>query len=230
MEADGVDVTVVGFDASLLRSGYYDDAEIEIFELNWDGDLSQRWVAFAGRFGAAQAGEMSAQIELVSWEEIASKPTGDKITYGCRWKFGGRGCRVEEIDSGIVLSDWTRAGTVVSTVGSSKIRVRLAGVTAGDAFSQRLAEGTLKMTNGELNGAQRDIKRGTEVAGTFSGGQGNYDLELHVALPKPPDVGDAVSVSTGCLKSPAACKSYGNFINYGGFPFAPQRDELNRQG
>jgi hypothetical protein len=51
------------------------------------------------------------------------------------------------------------------------------------------------------------------------------ETELEIAKDAIP----YVTLYPGCMRTPTACKAYGNMPNYGGFPFVPPNNPLERQ-
>lgn len=55
---------------------------------------------------------------------------------------------------------------------------------------------------------------------------------LEIAEAELQEAKDAIPYVTlypGCMRTPTACKAYGNILNYGGFPFVPTDNPLERQ-
>jgi hypothetical protein len=93
---------------------------------------------------------------------------------------------------------------------------------AGSGFTQGLtlpisgyggyyAQGVMKFTSGVLTGLARQVQASTVGAITLSSG-----------FPQAPAIGDAFTIRRGCARTVAACNTFSNLGNYGGFPYIPQ--------
>jgi uncharacterized phage protein (TIGR02218 family) len=70
--------------------------------------------------------------------------------------------------------------------------------------------GKLVFASGALSGLTRSI--------AIARGSG---FDLMTPLPAAPAIGDGFTVSAGCDKSVASCQAFGNYENFGGFPWIP---------
>ena len=53
--------------------------------------------------------------------------------------------------------------------------------------------------------------------------------DAEIALQQAKDAIPYVTLYPGCMRTPTACKAYGNMPNYGGFPFVPTDNPLEKQ-
>lgn len=221
MEADSSDAIIVNFDEKKLKNGYYQNAEYELFRVSIN-HLEDRWVASSGQVGLSQIGESSSTLELLTWVELAQRPVGDEQTYGCRHEFGNGMCRNSMLHDGPLLSNWTKPAEVVSVTNRSRFVVEVDGGT--DDFYERLQEGFVTFNSGDNQYLKRDVKSGKRA-----GSSNQVEISLQEIANYDIAVGDELSVSAGCTKMPEMCKAYGNFKNYGGFPFIPLREGVMRR-
>jgi len=149
-------------------------------------------------------------------------PLGDIVSATCRHQFCGPGC-TDAITGHPIDTDWTRPGTVLSVTTDMKLRVRTTGTAGGATFLSHLNEGRLTFTDGVNNGIYRDVKTGTVVTGQ------DIDLELHVALPFLPSVGDTLNLRAGCRKDMTDCATYSNVANHGAMPWIPLKEGAMRR-
>lgn len=238
METGGTDVTVLYFDRGRLRGGYYDGAQIEVFEVDWQNPTAGRWIAFSGLFGNGIVGDLSATLELSTWEVAFASSRAKTITYSCPYNFCEGMCHNAEAGDGPTAGDWTRAGVVTSVGAATLLTVQMSGgflsngareagfSWASDrlaAWAARLNEGRLSMGSGaSSDGFTKEVKLGKSLGGD------SYQLELRGSFPHVPLVGDVIALRSGCAKTPTACQSYRNFLNYGGFPFLPLAEGMRR--
>lgn len=239
IETSGTDVTVLYFERAKLLGGYYFGAEIQVFEVDWSDTSAGRWVAFSGLFGNAVVGDLGATLELSTWDVAFETARAHTVTYSCTHRFTEGLCRNEAAGDGPVSSDWTRTGEIVAVGAPTLLRVAMdAGfVTNGArelanypnptdrlaAWADRLGEGRLTSGAGSTNeGFARQVKLSSALGGDM------YDLEMRESFPRMPQVGDAIALRSGCVKSPEMCDLYHNLLNYGGFPFLPLAEGMRR--
>lgn len=239
IETDGADVTVLNFDRLRLLGNYYFGAEVEVFEVDWANLDAGRWVAFSGRMGNAVVGDLSATVELTSWDDLLEKAGDDVVIYSCPLKFCQGMCRNAEMGDGPIQSDWTRRGVVVKSLAPTKIRVEMQpgfvtdGVRETSRYSpaQRLVAWQARLAEGQLfifdegsdnNNLSRQIKSVSQVAPEV------LNVELRQRFVTPPLAGDLCQVFAGCTKTPERCKDYDNFANYGGWPNLPLKSGVRR--
>lgn len=119
-------------------------------------------------------------------------------------------CRHSFCDAGCTLSAATY--TTSRVVGSSPVSTRsvVTSSTVLPILGQTLKGGTLRMTSGVASGQVRSI-----IA------NGLNAVTLAYPLIAAPSAGDTFTVFQGCDKTATACVFYGNFVNYGAFPFVP---------
>ena len=84
--------------------------------------------------------------------------------------------------------------------------------------------GTLAFTSGANEGLDFEVKTHVRSAGADF-------LVLWMPVPFPVATGDTATVTAGCRKTFAICKSkFDNHVNFRGFPLIPGTDVVTRYG
>jgi uncharacterized phage protein (TIGR02218 family) len=186
-----------------LAAGRYDGARVELFLVNWAAPdehvlLNVREIGEVVRAG----GQFRA--ELRSLAHRLDQPQGRLYNRRCDASLGDGKCRV-------AMEAWRGVGLVTGVQGGSTIRVSgLSGFAAG-IFDR----GTIGLPDGTL--AQIDTHSHVSA--------GIAELALWLPLEVPLGVGAAVTVTAGCDKTFATCRTrFDNHLNFRGFPHVPGGD------
>lgn len=99
--------------------------------------------------------------------------------------------------------------------------VRQVTVPGLDGFSDGwFTHGLVTFTSGSHAGRASEVKRHWLASGVVT-------LELWAAMPSLPLVGDAFTITAGCDRHFATCRTkFANAANYRGFPHMPGNDTL----
>ena len=151
------------------------------------------------------------KLEFRSLSQTLQQKIGLTVEESCPWSLGDSKCKVN-------LNNYTHNGVVVSSTSKRKLVVNFSRTFAEDYF----AGGYLRYLDlGRNYHSLMDVESSTSTGG-------NVEITLSFSLPFIPLQGEEVTVAAGCKKSIAACQSFNNIINFGGFPFLPGRDRLLR--
>lgn len=206
LNVDNLDVTGALSSARLdegdLAAGLYDNAEIEIWRVNWQ-DTDQRVLMRKGNLGEVSRNGAGFTAELRGLAHRLNQPVGRLYQYGCDADFCDARC-------GLAASDWMAEGAVASVSGNREIEAAGIGAYAAGHFTR----GKLTFTSGANEGAAMEVKMHDEEK-----------LELWRALPRSIATGDTFTVIAGCDKQFATCRDrFGNHENFRGFPHMPGSD------
>jgi uncharacterized phage protein (TIGR02218 family) len=191
-----------------LAAGLYDDAAIEIWRVNW-ADTEQRVLMRAGSLGEVRRSGPAFTAEVRGLAHYLNQPKGRLYQSGCDADLG-------DIRCGIDLASPAFRGTGTVTAASSP-RLLTASGLAGYAAGW-FTRGLLTFTSGANAGRSQEVKRHTLAAGTAT-------LELWQPMAMPIAAGDTFTVTTGCDKQLATCRSkFANAVNFRGFPHMPGPD------
>ena len=190
-------------DESDLAAGFYDDAEIEIWRVNWQ-DADQRVLMRKGNLGEVSRSGAAFTAELRGLAHRLNQPVGRLYQYGCDADFCDARC-------GLAASDWTAEGTVASAKGNREIEADGLGAYGTGHF----ARGVITFTSGANNGAAMEVKQH----------QAGGALELWRTMARDIAPGDTFTVTAGCDKQYATCREkFSNGANFRGFPHMPGSD------
>lgn len=196
--------------ADLLRSGVYDNAALEIWQVHWP-DPQIRALRFRGSVGEITITGEAFTAEIRGLSDKLNQPFGRVIQSGCSAVLGDAAC-------GVNLNDPANFAELEVATGEDG-RVFLLSGTGGIAAGE-FERGRMRIIDGTASGQVATIKR-HEVTG------GVARLELWEPLRRPPRVGDRVRCEVGCDKTVGTCRDrFANLLNFRGFPHVPGDDWL----
>jgi uncharacterized phage protein (TIGR02218 family) len=193
-----------GLNEADLARGLYDDARVSVWLVNW-ADVAQRILLDTGFVGEIKRGDLGFTAEVRSLAKAFDEERGRLYMRACSADLGDASC-------GVVL------GAATGTVASSDGRIGLTAPGLGAFADDHFTGGRLLFTSGANTGFASEVKR-------HSARDGVVAFRLWQAAPAAIAVGDAFSVTAGCDKSFATCRTkFGNGINFRGFPHLPGND------
>lgn len=186
-----------------LAAGLYDDAEFEIWRVNWQ-DVGERLLMRKGNLGEVSRSGAAFTAELRGLAHRLNQPVGRLYQYGCDADFCDARC-------GLAASAWTVEAAVASASADREIiATELAAFPAG-----HFTRGKLAFTSGANHGAAMEVKAHA------AGGR----IELWRAAARPVLAGDTFEVTAGCDKQFMTCRDrFANAANFRGFPHMPGND------
>ena len=204
-----------------LASGKFDNAEIEIYRVNWK-DVSQRVITASGNLGEVRRGRVEFRAELRGLAHHLNQPTGRLYQYGCDVDLGSAKCGVN-----LDLPAYRSAGTV-SGLPFPADSARVFTASGLDAFDNEwFSRGKVLWTSGANEGLAMEVKLHGNAAGVVT-------IDLWQEMPHALGVGDAFVITAGCAKLADICRSkFNNLVNYRGFHMMPGNDWVQsypRQG
>jgi uncharacterized phage protein (TIGR02218 family) len=191
-----------------LAAGFYDNAVVEIFRVNWQAP-EQRVLMRFGNLGEVSRGGTHFRAEVRGLAHELQQPKGRVIQYACDADLGDARCTVDLDDPAF------RGEGEVTGIFDARIFT----VSGLDGFAQDwFARGLLTWMSGANAGLKAEVK-------LHSKGGSAVSLELWEAPPKPVEAGDAFTVTAGCDKSARTCfQRFANLDNFRGFPHVPGVD------
>ena len=194
--------------AKALAAGEYDNAEVEIWLVNWQ-DTAQRLLLRKGNLGEVSHGELGFSAEVRGLAHLIDQPRGRLFQYGCDATLGDGRCRVALADPAL-----RGEGGVVAVEGNRRLKV--SGV---EAFAEAwFARGLLTWTTGANSGRAAEVKSHRVSAGAVT-------LELWQEMSEAIAPGDQFAVTAGCDKQFSTCRTkFANAVNFRGFPHMPGND------
>lgn len=192
-----------------LCAGLYDNAEIEIWRVNW-ASPDQRVLMRKGSLGEVQRGRTGFQAEVRGLAHILNQPVGRAYGYSCDADLGDIRCKFT-LDTA-----FTGSGIIASVADNRRLTVTGLESFADGWFTQ----GKLSFTSGANDSRAMEIKRHAVSALGIS-------LELWQPLSEPLSPGDVFSITAGCDKQFSTCKAkFANTENFRGFPYMPGNDAM----
>lgn len=193
-----------------LAAGLYDDAEIEIWRVNWVAP-EQRVLMRKGNLGEVKRGSLSFEAEVRGLAQRLNQPAGRAFGHSCDADLGAARCTVDLDDPALRGN-----GTVTSAIDARRFQASGLGAFASGWFSG----GKLMWTSGANDGRAMEVKRHAISASVVS-------IELWQAMSEAISAGDGFTVTAGCDKQFSTCKAkFANGANFRGFPYMPGNDAV----
>jgi len=212
LNVDNLDVsgaiTSERLDEADLLAGVYDDAEIEIFRVNWQ-DTAQRVLMRSGSLGEVRRSDLTFTAEIRGLAHYLQQPHGRLFQYACDADLGDKRCRVE-----LSSAAFRGTGTIRNVLEGGRFVVTgFDGVAA-----QWFVHGLLAFTGGANQGTSFEV-RYHDVSGI------GVTIELWHEPPRAVQIGDQLTLTAGCDKTLGTCRDkFNNIENFRGFPHIPGVD------
>ena len=193
-----------------LAAGVYDDAEVEIFRVNW-ADPDERILLRRGTLGEVKRAGQGFSAEVRGLSHYLQQPKGRVYQHMCDADVGDARCGID-----LDLAAFKGSGTIASVISERRFTAGgLSGFAAG-WFSR----GLLRFTSGAAAGQAVEVRLHTVSAGVAT-------LELWQGVRGPLAAGQTFTVTAGCDKHLRTCRvKFGNVVNFRGFPHMPGNDFL----
>jgi len=193
-----------------LAAGLYDDADIEIWRVNWQA-TDQRVLMRKGNLGQVSRGRTAFQAEVRGLAHKLNQSVGRAYGYSCDADLGDARCTVA-----LAGPTFTGAGTVASVIDARRF-----SVSGLDGYADGwFGGGKLVFSSGANAARAMEVKRHGVAAASVS-------IELWQAMSEAVAVGDAFTVTAGCDKQFSTCKAkFDNALNFRGFPYMPGNDAV----
>lgn len=189
--------------AADLRDGLWDNAEVEIFLVNWQNLTQGKITLKRGTIGQVELQDGFFKAELRGLTQALQQQIVELYTPDCRADLGDARCKVD-------LAPLTMTGTVTAATDQYGFTDSLR--TEADNYWNG---GLVVWTGGANEGRKMEIS--TFAAGVFT---------LFLPMPNVITAGDTYSMQPGCDKSFATCQSrYNNVANFRGEPNVPGTDQ-----
>lgn len=201
----------VDIDEADLSNGVYDEADVEVFRVDWTDVSLGGLNIFTGNLGLIQWSEDGFRADVQSLMKKLSHQVGDITTPKCRHALFDQ--------SGPQIIGLCGISKAVHTFNSSVTNVptdRLTfDVNALGQVDGWFANGSLRWLTGNNTGLDSPIK-------VYASEQ----IELFLPTIASIQIGDTFQIFTGCDKNFETCKTkFSNVQNFGGFPHI--RNEVN---
>lgn len=194
-----------------LEAGRYDNAEIEVFRVDWNAPES-RALLHAGTLGEVRRGPVSFAAEIRGLAHLLQQDQGRTYQYACDADLGDHRCKIDLDQATLKASATVAAGATERRFTASGL-----GAFATDWFTR----GRILWSSGGNTGLESEVK-----LHIVSGGLVSIELWLRPSRPIAP--GDTFTITAGCDKHLVTCRQkFGNVVNYRGFPSMPGNDFIS---
>jgi uncharacterized phage protein (TIGR02218 family) len=191
-----------------LAAGLFDDAAVEIWRVNW-ADTESRVLMRSGSLGEVRRSGAAFTAEVRGLAHYLQQPKGRLYQSGCDANLGDARCGVD-LDN----PAFRGTGTVLAAASPRLLTASGLAAYAADWF----VRGLLTFTSGANIGRAQEVKRHT-LTGTVA------TVELWHATAHPIGPGDTFTITAGCDKQLATCRTrFANALNFRGFPHMPGPD------
>ena len=194
-----------------LAAGLYDDAEIEIWRVNWS-EPSQRVLMRKGNLGEVSRGRTAFQAEIRGLAHRLGQPVGRAYLRVCDADLGDARCGID-----LGAAGRHGAGAVAGVLTEQRV---FTATGLSDFASGWFSGGKLVFTGGANAGRAMEVKAHGKSGSAVT-------IELWQAMADAIAPSDAFTITAGCDKSFETCKAkFANAARFRGFPFMPGNDAV----
>lgn len=196
-----------------LANGIYDEAQIEVFKVDWSNPSNGTVDVFNGQLGLVQWSEDGFRADIFNDMVKLERQIGVTVTPKCRHNLFGQISDTSVGACGLNAATFTSTGSISSVTTNQIAFVSSAlSPTRADGY---IENGLLTWTSGNNSGAVSHVK-------SYQSNTISLFLPTTFAM----QVGDTFSVVAGCDKNFDTCKNkFSNAVNFGGFNTI--RSEIN---
>jgi uncharacterized phage protein (TIGR02218 family) len=199
-----------GLDEAGLAAGNYDDADIEIWRVNW-AEPTQRVLMRKGNLGEVKRGVLGFEADVRGLAQKLNQPVGRAFGYSCDADLGDARCTVD-----LGAPEFHGSGAVTAATDARRFTASGLGAFASGWFTG----GKLSWTSGANQGRAMEVKRHAIADGIVS-------IELWQSMSEALAPGDGFTVTAGCDKQFLTCKAkFANQMNFRGFAYMPGNDAV----
>lgn len=199
-----------GVTMDAVSSGVFDNARCYLFATSWVAPVEDFEPIVCCLLGKTTRLDERYRIEEMALLDALNQTVGKTFTASCQKRFGSQG-----------FAECKKVATVITgTLTSATNQYSIADSTISQAVGF-FTEGKIQFTSG-LNAGLKAL----EIRSHTAGGA----LLLHESLYYQPAIGDAYTLTEGCLKTKEACIAKGNILNFGGFPTIPTSTTYLQRG
>ncbi len=193
-----------------LAAGRYDDAQVEIFRVNWSAP-EQRVLMRSGSLGEVRRAAGAFTAEVRGLAHYLQQPSGRLYQFTCDADLGDARC-------GVSASSPTYRGTgaIAEVLGARRFTA-----TGLDAYADAwFTRGLITFSSGAADGQSVEVKTHTKAGSVVT-------VELWAPVRGPLEPGQTFTITAGCDKHLETCRAkFANAANFRGFPHMPGNDFL----
>lgn len=193
-----------------LAAGLYDNAEVEIYRVNWTAP-DEHLLMRTGNLGEVKRNGIAFAAEVRGLAHYLQQTKGRVFQYACDADLGDARCAVA-----LASPTYTGSGSLALVDSPRRFTVSGLGAYAAGWFTH----GLLTFTSGPAEGQAIEVKTHNKAADLVT-----IELWSQARLPLTP--GQTLTVSAGCDKRLGTCRAkFSNALNFRGFPHMPGNDVL----
>jgi uncharacterized phage protein (TIGR02218 family) len=194
-----------------LAAGVYDDADIEIWRVNWS-DPAQRVLMRKGSLGEVARGKTAFEAEVRGLAHNLNQPVGRAFLRSCDADLGDARCGIN-----LTLSPFKGTGAVVAVLTEARVFTASGLSSFASAW---FTGGKVTWTSGPNTGRAMEVKAHGKSAAVVT-------VELWQAMSEEVAAGHGFTITAGCDKQFATCKAkFNNAARFRGFPWMPGNDAV----
>ncbi len=191
-----------------ILSGFYDDARVEIWRVNWQAP-DQRVLVRVGSLGEVRRNGQAFTGEIRGLAHYLQQPGGRLYQYGCDADLGDGRCKIA-----LTAPPYRATAAVAASVNTRAFMTTGIESYSADWFTR----GLLHFTSGANAGRSFEIKKHSTSGGTQT-------IELWQEPFHRPQPGETFTATAGCDKQVSTCAAkFSNIANFRGFPHMPGND------
>lgn len=190
-----------------LIAGKFDNALVEVAFCSWKNPSYGRVIIQRGNIGVIQWTADGFRADILSHMRQLQRNINFITTANCRHQLFSQFSSNTIGACTLNAASYTYSGTVVA-VSVAKLKFSVSGLSQPAQYCQN---GILTWTSGPNAGLKHEVKNHTVA--------GSTEIELYLPTFITPAAGNTFSITAGCDKTNATCKTkFNNGVNFGGFP------------
>lgn len=204
-----VAATILDLPADELKSGKWDNANVESAIISWENTSWGKLITFKGNIGVIQWTDEGFRADIQNYMRNLNKNIGDVVTANCRHQLFSTTGKIGFC--GVNKASFTDTSSVTNII-SQKLKFVI--VPSGQVHNWA-TNGQIKFTSGANAGLTYHIKKHN----VFQEDINSETIELFLPTLAPIALGTTFEFYAGCDHTYDTCKSkFSNGINFGGFP------------
>lgn len=205
-----VAATILDMPEGELKSGKWDNAQIEVAICSWRNPSQGKLVNFKGSIGVIQFNDEGFRADIQNYLRDLGRNIGNVVTANCRHQLFSDASNGKIGHCGVARSSFVSTGTI-DTVLTQRLKFKIANTGRPDKWG---SNGFVKFTSGNNAGLTYECKI-HEVAGGAIG----ESIELFLPCIGTLTAGVTFELTAGCDHTLTTCQNkFGNAVNFGGFP------------
>lgn len=205
-----VAATILDMPEDELKSGKWDNAQIEVALTSWRNPIEGKLIIFKGTIGVIQWTDEGFRADIQNYLRDLGRNLGATVTATCRHQLFG-GAEAGRVGHCGVARGTYFTPTAVNYVLTNKLKFKINNTGRPGNWG---SNGFVKFLTGNNAGLTYEVK-----IHAVDGGALGESVELFLPTLGSIQVGDTLELTAGCDHTITTCKNkFGNSVNFGGFP------------